>query len=688
VSKNPKDKTKNHSNPANPGSFREWNEYILPQNVPNIIFDSDEMSMLLNSLPNLKATGPDGIPYEFFKIYHDLLAPILTKTFSFWFINPATIPFDFRTGFVSPIPKPKSDDFRLISLINTDRKIFTKLLSNHLFKHIKFSDFQIGFRPGLWINENILIFNELFIGNNAFIELLDFKNAFDSVDFKWIDYVLQKSLSPIWYSVLMSCIGGISYIDYDPNSPIELESGVRQGDCISSLLFNICINPLVLRISKAVVGVPLLGTNISTLAYADDITLFALSSRDHKLSWDIVRKFCSVSGLNVNETKSLSVGKKKSHLPHANNFKYLGISYNNDAIDWSFLKSKLISKYQFYQGFIKRFYTWPRVSLFNALLASNLVFYLRSFIGPPSLIKAYKNIVSKCFPRISYDRLIASKDSGGFGLMDIEVHNRNWLASWRYYMINRFRSNNNSIYLTLCNNLSNLHNSSFPIILCWYKLKLDKIKLFTLENHIFHWISFKCSVLFSFGDNSKWDKFWTWEVDDKTIGPFTDISQCRRLIWDILPAVGNDLFLFIKSFTIKRSKNTFPIDTYKKFKLFPSKQYVLTQSQIRRYTCPKYLCERITCILKSKAILKAKWWALDQIHNTSGLAINNEKCFICGKTIESEHFLNNCSPPDTASFPDYFTDLDISWCLYLSHLHHKFPDYHSTYNMLSDFNLL
>jgi hypothetical protein len=124
------------------------------------------------------------------------LAPILTKTFCLWFLNPDLIPSDFRNGFVSPIPKPKSDDFRLISLINTDRKIFTKLLSNHLFKHIKFSILQTGFRPGIWINENILIFNELFRNNDAFIELIDFKNAFDSVDFKWIDLVLSKSLLP------------------------------------------------------------------------------------------------------------------------------------------------------------------------------------------------------------------------------------------------------------------------------------------------------------------------------------------------------------------------------------------------------------------------------------------------------------------------------------------------------------
>jgi Reverse transcriptase (RNA-dependent DNA polymerase) len=675
-----------HSNPANPDLFQEWDKYITPQPVPNIIFDSENVLELLDSLPNLKATGPDLIPYEFFKIHKDILAPVLSKTFAYWFYFPDCIPFDFHTGFISPIPKPKSDDFRLISLINTDRKIFTKLLSNHIFKFANFCDLQIGFRPGLWINENILIFNDILQNNNSFIELIDFKNAFDSVDFKWIDYVLKSSFSNTWYKVLMHCIGGTSYLNYDYNLPVFLESGVRQGDCISSILFNICINPLLRRIDSNITGHSLLNINIPALAYADDVTIITTSKSNHDRCWKFINEFCLISGLSVNLNKSFSVCKKKSHLPHTTEFKYLGIDYSDNKINWNSLCNKLIIKYQFYHNFIKRFYTCTRVLLFNALISSTLVYHLRSFPAPDSLFEAYRNIVLQCFPRVSYDRLVASKSTGGFGLMDINICNKNWLSHWRFYMINRYNSLKNSIYLTLCDRLSDINNTNTHILICWSDLSPAVFK-YTAKNRLFHWTQYFYKTLFYFGDKNSWPEYWTWNTGDIFLGPFTDLSKANKSTWDITPAFGKDLLYFIKSFTRHRTYESYLIHDFKSLKIFKPKTYCPTLSQLK-FGSQKNIINKIKEILSSSSTIKAKHWAIDQIHNANGLAINKEICFVCDKTIKSCHFLLKCHPPDTASFPDWFTNIDIKWCLYLTHLHRKYPDFHSNYNLLSDFNLL
>jgi hypothetical protein len=592
-----------------------------------------------------------------------------------------------HAGFITPIHKPKTDDFRLIYLINTDRKIFTKLLSNHLFKFINFCDLQIGFRPGIWINENILTFHEIFRDNDSFIELIDFTNAFDSVDFQWIDFVLKTSLSPTWHSALMSCIGGIAFLNYDLTSPMILEAGVRQGDCISSLLFNLCIDPLLKRLESKISGVSILNTNIPALAYADDVTVTTKTRSQHDLCWVFIRDFCNVSGLSVNLNKSFSVGRKHSHLKHASTFKYLGITYTNNKLDWHALQHKIKLKYQFYHNFIKRFYTYPRVLLFNTLIASNLVFHLRSFKAPAELIKTYKNLISKCFPRISFSRLIASKDSGGFGLMDIESCNKNWLASWRFYLINRICSYKNSIYLTLCDKLSHLNKPNIYILICWYKFS-DNIKLYIKEDRLFHWLEYNCNILFYFGDYNDWPLFWSWERDDEVKGPHRHISETDKRLWDLLPATGKDLIYYIDSFTVRNTGQCLPISKFKLFKQFKPPTYSLTPSQFKKHGDCKSFKKAQMEVIHSKSTLKAKWWALDQLHNANGLAINKEICFICGKIIKSCHFLEKCKPPDTATFPTYFTKIDVAWCLYLSHLHFKYPNFHSTYNLLSDFKLI
>jgi hypothetical protein len=132
----------------------------------------------------------------------------------------------------------------------------------------------------------------------------------------------------------MSCIGGCFFINFNMNDLFFLESGVRQGDCISSLVFNLCIDPLLNCFASHVEGLRLLEIKILALAYADDITIFTKSLDQHNLCWEIINNFCMVSGLSVNKHKSLSVGKKHSHLTHVTEFKYLGISYSDNSIDW------------------------------------------------------------------------------------------------------------------------------------------------------------------------------------------------------------------------------------------------------------------------------------------------------------------------------------------------------------------
>lgn len=54
---------------------------------------------------------------------------------------------------------------------------------------------------------------------------------------------------------------------------VQLERGVKQGDPLSPLLFNLVIEPLISRVQSETHGLDIEGNNLSVLAFADDMVL-------------------------------------------------------------------------------------------------------------------------------------------------------------------------------------------------------------------------------------------------------------------------------------------------------------------------------------------------------------------------------------------------------------------------------
>lgn len=90
-----------------------------------------EIRTAVKQLANKKASGPDGLPHEFFKEYWDFLEHDILKLFNeFW--NHKLNLLQINKENIVMIPKKGNSvrvgDFRPISIIN----IITKVLSNHL----------------------------------------------------------------------------------------------------------------------------------------------------------------------------------------------------------------------------------------------------------------------------------------------------------------------------------------------------------------------------------------------------------------------------------------------------------------------------------------------------------------------------------------------------------------------------
>ena len=223
-------------------------------------------------------------------------------------------------------------NFRPIASEPVSSKVMTSLIRNRVFTFLIENKFiESDIQKGFWCDiSGIVEHTELLshIIKNAknkqrqlVVTLFDLKNAFGEVHHSLLTTVLKYHHIPEPIINLVSSLYYKHHISVLTNNfitnPIEIKRGVLQGDCLSPLLFNMCINTLINSIKNELVRclgyVWDVGFTKHWFQFADDTAIISALQEDNQLLCNVFTKWTTWADLCIRIDKCHTFDIKKSN---------------------------------------------------------------------------------------------------------------------------------------------------------------------------------------------------------------------------------------------------------------------------------------------------------------------------------------------------------------------------------------
>ena len=287
----------------------------------------EEVELVIKSMKEKKATGPDGLSTEALKALDDQNVDMITDLCNTIY-NSGKIPTDLKHSVFVTIPKKSRaqdcSSFRTISLMSHVTKLLLKVIQRRLTDKIdqEVSRLQSGFRPGVGTREGIfnlrtICERALEVRKDIYICFIDYAKAFDKVK----------------HSEMIECLSEIGINDKDlqiitklyweqtatvrtengVTKEFQIKKGVRQGCVLSPSLFNLYTEKIFREVEE-MNGVIIGGVNINNLRYADDTVLLAENNTDLQELVTAINDKGKRYGMemNITKTKGMIVSKKET----------------------------------------------------------------------------------------------------------------------------------------------------------------------------------------------------------------------------------------------------------------------------------------------------------------------------------------------------------------------------------------
>uniref|UniRef100_A0A8C6XJK4 Reverse transcriptase domain-containing protein n=1 Tax=Naja naja TaxID=35670 RepID=A0A8C6XJK4_NAJNA len=314
-----------------------------------------ELTETLKKQNTGKVPGPDGLPVEFYKTFQEVLNLQLLEVMN-EIMSKKRIPKTWSEAYITLILKEDTDpqqvkNYRPISLLNSDYKIFASILAERLKRYLNnfiHAD-QNGFLPKRQIKHNMRIildtleYYEVHPEKQMALMFLDAQKAFDNVS--WHFMLLQlaqmgfgkkfiQAIETIYHKQTAKVM-----INGELTESIDIRKGTRQGCPLSPLLFVLTLEVLNrnIREDKEIKGMKIKKEEYKLQAFADDLVFILEDPLETapKLI-ERIEEYGKVAGMKINKdktkilTKNMLARRKKEleevlEIQVTNKVKYLGI---------------------------------------------------------------------------------------------------------------------------------------------------------------------------------------------------------------------------------------------------------------------------------------------------------------------------------------------------------------------------
>lgn len=316
------------------GDFEDWEGAIRPDPPSQPFADSaptfKELRDILKRTRNASAPGQNGIPYKMYKSCPRLLRLIWRIMAVVW--RTKKIPIQWRVAEGVYIQKSATSnektitDFRPISLLNVEAKLFFAVQAKRLERYLCFNGFLdktvqkggVCGQPGVWEHISTLwetVRDARTCRKNLAVIWLDLANAFGSVPHAAISFALRWYHLPETFVELIEAYyaglyGRFSVQDWTSDWQ-KFSIGIFMGCTLSPILFVTTFNLLnefVSQLSPKLYFMKKKDTHIPVLKeYMDDITICTASVASAQEVLGKVNEFMKWSRMRIKPAKSRSL---------------------------------------------------------------------------------------------------------------------------------------------------------------------------------------------------------------------------------------------------------------------------------------------------------------------------------------------------------------------------------------------
>ena len=290
-------------------------QFAVSGHVSNEFFwapiSASEVGENLQRVKHSTASGPDGVTKSDL-VKWDPSGCRLARLFNTWFVS-GTLPDVFKMNTSTLIPKSADPaelelicNWRPITVGSVVRRLNSRILTLRMAAACPLSPRQKGFTCSSGYSENLMVLEGLIrrsrmSGVTLALVSVDFAKAFDTVTHEHILGALErKGLDEHVLGLIrdsyVDCVTRVK-VEAGRSPLIGMKVGVKQGDPMSPLLFNLALDPLIQTLECRGEGYSWNGQSVTTFAFADDLVMVSGSWNGMAKNIAILETFCQLTGV-------------------------------------------------------------------------------------------------------------------------------------------------------------------------------------------------------------------------------------------------------------------------------------------------------------------------------------------------------------------------------------------------------